>query len=226
MDRRRFLERHAALAAALFLPVAAHAQSRARPAPAGDYVPTLDDFVIAVRNDNVGAVRDLLPRFDANSVARDGWPVLVVAAREGNLRTVELLLTHGANVEARNPFGDNALMLASLNGHFEVAKRLRAKGAALDAPGWTPLIYAATGGHDEIVRWLLAEGAKLDARSPNGTTALMMAVRESRYATAIFLIERGANVTLTNDDGASALAWAERAGDDALVARLKKAGAK
>jgi ankyrin repeat protein len=33
-------------------------------------------------------------------------------------------------------------------------------------------------------------------------------------------------VGFANDDGATALAWAERSGDEKLVARLRQAGAK
>ena len=89
--------------------------------------------------------------------------------------------TRRPNVDLRNRFGDTPLMAAVLHGHVDVAKKLRARGAAVNGPGWTPLIYAATGGHEDLVRWLLAEGAAIDATSPNGTTALMMAAREGRY---------------------------------------------
>ncbi len=77
-----------------------------------------------------------------------------------------------------------------------------------------------------MVRYLLAEGAKIDAVSPNGTTALMMAVREEKFSTADLLIARGANVNIRNENGATALAWAERSADSALVERLKRAGAR
>jgi ankyrin repeat protein len=215
MHRRHFTE-----ALAVFLLAAPAALAQTRP-------PTLDDFIVAVRNDNHAVVRDALARgMDPNSVSRDGWPALAIAAREGNLRTVEVLLAAGVKVDLRNPFGDTPLMLTALNGHLEIAKRLRGKGASVEGSGWTPLAYAATGGHDEVVRFLLGEGARIDAQSPNGTTALMMAVREGRYATALLLIDRGANVAIVNQDGATALAWAERSGDEKLVARLKQAGAK
>jgi ankyrin repeat protein len=109
---------------------------------------------------------------------------------------------------------------------MSIAKKLRARGAQLETLGWTPLIYAATGGHDDMVRYLLAEGANIDAVSPNGTTALMMAVREEKFSTAALLIARGANVNLRNEQGATALSWAERSGDTTLVERLKRAGAR
>jgi len=203
----------AALMLALALPV--HAQGM------------LSDYFFAVANDKVDDVRDYLKRgVDPNSVNAAGDTGLIAAARAGNAATVDVLLAAKADPERRNRFGDTAMMMAALNGHFGIAKALRAKGAAVDGRGWTPLIYAATGGHDEIVRWLLGEGADVNATSPNGTTALMMAVRENRYSTSILLIARGANVNHRNENGASALDWAKRADDEAMVERLKRAGAR
>jgi Na+-transporting NADH:ubiquinone oxidoreductase subunit NqrE len=77
-----------------------------------------------------------------------------------------------------------------------------------------------------ILRYLLAEGANMDAVSPNGTSALMMAVRENRLSTVELLIARGVNVNLRNENGASALDWATRNNDAVMVALLKKAGAR
>jgi ankyrin repeat protein len=208
--------------------VAPAAHSQRRPAPVQELPPpTVEDLVMAVVNDRVDDVRRLLKYgFDANTVGRDGFPVLVTAAREGSARAVDVLLAAGADVDRASAFGDNALMLASLKGHLDIVRQLRARGAALERAGWTPLAYAATGGHDEVVRYLIAEGANIDAVSPNGTTALMMAVREEKFSTAVLLIERGANVNHRNENGATALAWAERSADRALIERLKRAGAR
>ena len=188
---------------------------------------TPDDFLIAVANDRAPQVRVQLARgIDPNSVDAAGDPALFIAARAGNAATVDVLLDAKANVDLRNRFGDTPLMAAVLHGHVDVAKKLRARGAAVNGPGWTPLIYAATGGHEDLVRWLLAEGAAIDAASPNGTTALMMAAREGRYSVAILLIDRGANVTRRNDAGVTALSFALATGDNALAERLRKAGAR
>ncbi|MCC6870190.1 MAG: ankyrin repeat domain-containing protein, partial [Burkholderiales bacterium] len=91
---------------------------------------------------------------------------------------------------------------------------------------WTPLIYAATGGRNDVVEYLLAQGAQINAVSPNGTSALMMAVREGKGSTVTLLIARGADVNHRNENGASALAWAERGNEKAMAAELRKAGAK
>ena len=187
----------------------------------------LADFFIAATNDRAAEVRALLARgIDPNSVDAIGDTALIAAARGGNAATVDVLLAARADPERRNRFGDTAMMVATLNGHLGVAKALRARNAAVDGKGWTPLIYAATGGHDEIVRWLLGEGADINAASPNGTTALMMAIRESRYQTALLLIARGADVNRRNENGASALDWAKRNDDGTMVERLKRAGAR
>ena len=188
---------------------------------------SVEDFALAVQNDREDEVRAMLARgMDPETVGPDGNPVLITAAREGSARVVDVLLAAGAKVDQPNAYGDTALKMAALHGRLEIAKKLRARKATLDPPGWTPLIYAATGGHDEMVRYLLAEGAKIDAVSPNGTTALMMAVREEKFSTAELLIARGANVNVRNENGATALEWAERSEDRALIERLKRAGAR
>ena len=186
-----------------------------------------EDFVFAVSNDRVPQVKELLAKgIDPNTVAPNGEPVLVIAARFGFAGTVDALLAAKANVNARSTVGDTAVMAAALGGYLDLVKTLRARGATIDGAGWTPLIYAATGGHDAVVTYLLSEGANVNASSPNGTTALMMAVREGKAGTATLLIARGADVNVRNQNGATALAWALRGNEKALAEQLKRAGAR
>ena len=196
-------------------------------APAAHAQQLLEDLSIAVANDRIAQVRELLARgMDPDSVDANGDPLIVIAARNGSTGSLDALLAGRVRVDARNRYGDSAVMLASLKGDFETVRKLRGRGAALDGPGWTALIYAATGGHDAIVSYLLDQGARIDAVSPNGTTALMMAVREHHIATADLLLKRGANVNVRNENGVSALDWALRDNEVEFAERLRRAGAR
>ena len=89
---------------------------------------------------------------------------LLQAASEGNLSEAAKALEKGANVNAREQFGDTALNQAARYGHLEVVKRLLEAGADIENKGGadlTPLMNAALGGHLEIVRFLLGKGAQV-----------------------------------------------------------------
>jgi ankyrin repeat protein len=76
----------------------------------------------------------------------------VIAARSGFEPTLDALLAAGAKVNIKNPFGDSAIMVAAIGGRLAIVKKLHARGAEINHPGWTPLIYAATGGHADVAR--------------------------------------------------------------------------
>jgi ankyrin repeat protein len=186
-----------------------------------------EDFIIAVNNDRVAQVKEFLAKgIDPNTVGPNGEPALVLAARANYTGTVDALLAAKANVNAKSAVGDTAIMAAALNGHLDLVKKLRQRGADVGGSGWTPLIYAATGGHDKIVEYLIAEGADVNAVSPNGTSALMMAVREGKVSTVTLLIAKGADVNQRTQQGATALAWAARGNEQGMAAQLRRAGAR
>ena len=138
---------------------------------------SFDDFFRAVRTDNASGVASLLERgFDPNAHDESGQSALGLAVREKSDRVVDVLLKHPQlDVNSRNSVGETALMLAALQGRLELAQRLIEQGASVSQEGWNPLHYAATGPEPKIVALLLQRGAPIEARSPNGTTALMMA---------------------------------------------------
>ena len=186
-----------------------------------------EDLIAAVANDRADEVKRLIARgMDANSVDPNGDPLLFTAARNGYRATVDVLLAAKAKVNAKNRVGDTPLMGAALSGHLDIVRKLRTQGADLESNGWTPLIYAATGGHDDVVAYLLDQGANINAQSPNGTTALMMTVREARASTFDLLLRRGADVQHRNENGVSALDWAKRGNETAMAEKLRRAGAK
>jgi ankyrin repeat protein len=204
-----------------FLPVLAVAALVVAAPAAAQQV--LEDLIVAVTNDRAADVRRLLARgMDPDTVDANGDPMLVLAARNGSAAALDALLAARARPDLPNPHGDTAMLVAALKGNLGLVRKLHAAGASLDGPGWTPLIYAATGGHVPVVRFLLDQGARIDATSPNGTTALMMAVREHRIDVAELLLARGADPARRNQAGLSALDYAEQGNETALAARLRR----
>ena len=113
---------------------------------------------------------------------------LIIAAHNGHLNSVKILLGYGAHVDARGTLkiadevrrGCTPLSAAAASGHLDVVKLFINKGAFVDLQdkdGDTALHYAVKGGHLEIVSELLALGA---SQLPNnlGLTPLLYACDE------------------------------------------------
>lgn len=181
-----------------------------------------EDFFRAIRNDDGPAATALLQRgIDPNSVDEGGQPALALAARDSLPRSLEVLLAHpDIRPDAGNRAGETPLMLAALKGHTALASKLLERGAAVNRPGWSPLHYAATGPAMDIVPLLLERGAAIDARSPNGTTPLMMAAQYGPEDSVTLLLARQADARLRNDRGLSAADFARLAGREKLAERL------
>lgn len=170
-----------------------------------------EDFFKAVVFDDVAEVKLLLTRgFDPNARSENRTPALVLAAAESSLRVLDVLMNWPKiDLEAANPNGETALMLLSLNGQVQAAKRLIDKDADINKTGWTPLHYAASGGQTAAINLLLEHYAYIDAESPNGTTPLMMAAQYGNAKAAQLLLDRGADPTLKNQQQLDALDFAE-----------------
>jgi ankyrin repeat protein len=184
---------------------------------------SFDDFFRAVRTDNSSGVANLLERgFDPNARDESGQTALVLAIREKSDRVVEVLLrSPQLDINSRNSVGETALMLAALQGQLELSQRLIARGASISQDGWNPLHYAATGPEPKIVALLLERGAPIEARSPNGTTALMMAAGYGNEQSVTLLLTQHADATARNDRGLNAADFARIAGRESLTKRLE-----
>ncbi len=183
------------------------------------------DFFRAVNVDDAGTVKALLLRgFDPNTLSEKGQVGLYLALRDESPKVVAALLAHpSTRIDATNAADETPLMMAALRGQLDGARQLIDRGAAVNRPGWTPLHYAATGPEPRLVALLLERGAQLDAPSPNRTTPLMMASRYGPEGAVDLLLARGASLRARNDAGLGAVEFAELAGREALVARLKAA---
>ena len=135
---------------------------------------------------------------------------LMIAAWQGDIPMMELLVARGADVNKTNALGERALLHASWRGKADAVKWLLAHGARINSGPlqWSALHYAVFAGKSEIAALLLERGADINARSTNGSSVLMMAVYEGHEDLARELLARGADTRVKNDWGDGALAWA------------------
>ena len=188
------------------------------PAKAGSY----EDFFEGLKTDEVKVVANVLARgFDPNTLSFDGQYPLVLAIRRPSPAVLDLLLrTKGLRAEVRTAKDESPLMLASMAGMVEVCKRLISLDADVNKTGWTPLHYAASGGHIEVMKLLLSHSAYIDAESPNQTTPLMMAAMYGSPQAVELLLAEGADASLKNQKGMTALDFADAADKQASAKLL------
>jgi ankyrin repeat protein len=145
---------------------------------------------------------------DLNVQQKDHETPLHFACFQGKLEIAQLLLNHGAQVDAKNYQGETPLHLVS-RGEYDslddgvcVAELLLERGTdanAYDSDDWSPLHSASNNGKPEIVQVLLAHGAKVDAENDLGETPLHL-VRQGKYGSqfgvrvAQLLLNSGADV--------------------------------
>jgi hypothetical protein len=89
------------------------------------------------------------------------------AVSRGALAELAVLLSRGADVDARDRHGQTAVMLAAMDGNARVVEFLAMHGADLDHTakfGLSALMLAVLRGHAEVVRVLVAAGADVDLK--------------------------------------------------------------
>jgi len=177
------------------------------------------------------------------------WTPLMYAARDGGVDAARALAKAGAEVNATDPDGTTALILAIMNAHYDTANAILEAGAdpnITDKAGMAAL-YAAvdmsslgevygmpprkvndTLKPTDVMARLIAKGAVVDAllKSPTlqrnhtpgegqlgaGTTPLMRAARNGDFAAMQILLAAGADPTLKQPRGTTALMMASGLG--------------
>ena len=107
---------------------------------------------------------------------------LLDAAASGQIGKVLDLISTGADVNAKNKWGETALMLAAQHGRAEAVKILIEAKADMNAKsesGYTALMLAAMNGRTEAVKALIEAKADVSAKDKGGHTALMFAAEHS-----------------------------------------------
>ena len=165
---------------------------------------------------------------DVEAANGDGETVLMLAARAGSTEVASALIEAGADVNAREAWRDQTALMWAGEGAFPKLVDLliahgadvRARAAANDwgsqitsepraqyrpTGGLTPLLYASRSGCASCVRAILAAGENVDRPTPDGVTALMLAIDNYEFDTAKALLDTGANPHLSDWWGRTAL---------------------
>jgi ankyrin repeat protein len=149
----------------------------------------------------------------ANVDATDasGGTLLIAAAANNDLRTIDVLMQYGANWSATTHDGVNAAMAAATNGHLSALQLfiedIHLPLEAATVSGLTAVLLATMAGHVGVVKYLAARGANMHALTRNGEDIIMLAATNGHLAVLRYLIEKlgiPANVT-TDQSGFTAL---------------------
>jgi len=157
--------------------------------------------------------------------APDTDPPLLAAAEQGDLQTLDRLLSRTPTPDVRDQCRWTPLMKAALNGHLDAVQRLLQAGAevnAIDKGGYSPLMLAASNNHAAVVRTLAVHGARLNQTEPDlGWNALIWAAKLGHGETVAALVELGADTGLRDRSGNSAADWARKNGHESVLALLR-----
>ena len=198
---------------------------------------------IACRNGSEAMVDLLLKaKADAKGSEPSGETVLMSCARTGSLGAVEQLLAAGAEPNSFEvDSGQTALMWAAAGGHWEIVDLLIGAGADVNASSsgkFTPLMFAARTGDLKSAELLLGAGAEVNAATEDGLSPLLIAsasldaitgsdyrlvVEESQHeSVGALLLDRGADVTQSDQYGMTALHYAVEMNKPSLLRALLK----
>jgi ankyrin repeat protein len=129
-------------------------------------------------------------------VGTDGYFPLQIAAYQGDVDTIKLLVAAGADVEATTPDQPSALYRALEGNHIDAVHALLDLGASPtpEYKGWTPLQRAAYYGDLPTITLLLAAGVGPNQGTTETPPALLVAAGEGHLDAVRALIDGGADV--------------------------------
>jgi ankyrin repeat protein len=164
---------------------------------------------------------------------RDGRTPLMRAVRARHTEAVRALVAAGADVDQRDDQLDNPFLYAGAEGLLEILRIVNEAGAdptITNRYGGVAVIPASERGHVEVVRYLLEHSA-VDVNHVNnlGWTALLEAViladgDEAHQEIIRLLLAHGADPSIADRDGITALEHARAKGQAAVVEILEGPG--
>ena len=203
--------------------------------------PTLRlELCSASKEGDVEKVRSLLAQGcsihgSSEGLVDPGKDAFFLAALNGRLDVLKLLLEHNCDVSKRSLKGHTALHLISFDPEIKpkpviesLVVLLLDHGVPLEArnsSGSTALSASAYNGKISIAECLLEHGANIYSTDKNRATALHRAAEKGHHKVVALLISKGANIHTADKNRATALHWAAEKGHHKVVALLISKGA-
>ena len=168
-------------------------------------------LLLACSTAQASSVRCLLKAFADPSIADGGGDTCLhqAIAADCSTETLERIIYHGADVNVVNKKLRTPLLISCAYRQIDSIKVLLKAGAdptIADEVDYSCLLAAVDGRcSKDILQALINHGAHVDAKRKDGTTALLCACRTGQSESVMFLIEAGADVTITKPDGNTCL---------------------
>ena len=186
-----------------------------------------------IRQGNVDAAHKLIlegpPRI-VQVVNLKIFSPLILAAQNGHLGLVKLLLERGANVSHVTRNGSTVALQAAHFGHLDVVKLVVGINKEL-LERWnqrrtTPLMRACQEKHPHVVKFLCEQGVRVNEKNLQGMTALMLASQRGHTEICEYLVQRGADLNAITEQGSTSLILACKRQHLQTVEVLVRAGAE
>ena len=122
------------------------------------------------------------------------------------LPVVELLVKHGADIDAVTSYGESPLTTAAFQGRLDVVRFLLDAGANAERLAWTPAMMATCLGTLEELQGILDKGGELDQRDYFDRTVWLLSAIVGDVRKAQLLHEHGIDIEERGRMGDTALA--------------------
>ncbi|MDH5544597.1 MAG: ankyrin repeat domain-containing protein [Gammaproteobacteria bacterium] len=151
----------------------------------------------------------------------DGMTPLIEAAASGHDKTITLLLENDADINITNKYGATALTNAVFFSHVDAVKALlSAKTRLSEETTENAFLIAAGLGNLQMLTDLLDYGVNINSRGKKGRTALMAATTFEHEDAVQLLISKGADLSIRDIEGQTALEIAKENDLKNIVAQL------
>ncbi len=199
-------------------------------------------ILYAAKEVHTKSVADLIDNgADVNYQDPNGYTPLMEAAKysryssgsQDPLKVIQLLITNGAEINARNRHKETALTMAIKNGWVDIAELLIQYGAPIKGEART-VFHLVENDKTEMLHYVARSGVSLDSRL-SGLTPLLWSLRGNKHPEmATLLLELGADPCVADDYQQTALMWSldhpdintfknilSRCGEEEIAARSK-----